>query len=130
MIELTVSANPADAKMKRRIEIKGARIEAIEVNHWGARRLTDRHRGYGGFLITKRDRALVFGGDDVTFVCDGRLGLSLATLYAREFAAETAKRPECGPLTARAGIAIVKTHYPFARAYALADGPPELRGRG
>jgi len=45
------------------VEIKGARIEAIEVNHWGARRLTDRHRGYGGFLITKRDRALVFGGD-------------------------------------------------------------------
>jgi L-ascorbate metabolism protein UlaG (beta-lactamase superfamily) len=45
------------------VEINGARIEAIEVNHWGARRLTDRHRGYGGFLITKNDRALVFGGD-------------------------------------------------------------------
>ena len=40
------------------VEINGARIEAIEVNHWGARRLTDRHRGYGGFLITKNDRAL------------------------------------------------------------------------
>jgi L-ascorbate metabolism protein UlaG (beta-lactamase superfamily) len=45
------------------VEVNGARIEAIEVNHWGARRLTDRHRGYGGFLITKNDRALVFGGD-------------------------------------------------------------------
>jgi L-ascorbate metabolism protein UlaG (beta-lactamase superfamily) len=45
------------------VEVNGARIEAIEVNHWGARRLTDRHRGYGGFLITKHDRALVFGGD-------------------------------------------------------------------
>jgi L-ascorbate metabolism protein UlaG (beta-lactamase superfamily) len=45
------------------VEINGARIEAIEVNHWGARRLTDRHRGYGGFLITKPNRALVFGGD-------------------------------------------------------------------
>src|SRR5947208_1675437 len=29
-------------------EVKGAKIEAIEVNHWGARKLTDRHRGYGG----------------------------------------------------------------------------------
>ncbi|HEY0385105.1 MAG TPA: MBL fold metallo-hydrolase, partial [Pyrinomonadaceae bacterium] len=29
------------------VEINGARIEAIEVNHWGARRLTDKHRGYG-----------------------------------------------------------------------------------
>ena len=45
------------------VEVDGARIEAIEVNHWGARRLTDRHRGYGGFLITKRGRSLVFGGD-------------------------------------------------------------------
>src|SRR5215210_7360188 len=44
-------------------EVSGARVEAIEVNHWGARKLTDRHRGYGGFLITKNDRALVFGGD-------------------------------------------------------------------
>jgi L-ascorbate metabolism protein UlaG (beta-lactamase superfamily) len=44
-------------------EVKGARIEAIEVNHWGARKLTDRHRGYGGFLVEKRGRALVFGGD-------------------------------------------------------------------
>ena len=45
------------------IEVDGVKIEAIEVNHWGARRLTDRHRGYGGFLITKNNRAVVFGGD-------------------------------------------------------------------
>jgi L-ascorbate metabolism protein UlaG (beta-lactamase superfamily) len=43
--------------------VNGARIEAIEVNHWGARKLTDSHRGYGGFLISKNNRALVFGGD-------------------------------------------------------------------
>jgi L-ascorbate metabolism protein UlaG (beta-lactamase superfamily) len=45
------------------VEVAGARIEAIEVAHWGARRLTDKHRGYGGFLITKNGRAVVFGGD-------------------------------------------------------------------
>jgi L-ascorbate metabolism protein UlaG (beta-lactamase superfamily) len=45
------------------VEIKGARIESIEVNHWGARTLTDKHRGYGGFLVEKNGRALVFGGD-------------------------------------------------------------------
>lgn len=45
------------------VEIGGAKIEAIEVNHWGARTLTDRHRGYGGFLIQKNNRAAVFGGD-------------------------------------------------------------------
>lgn len=55
------------------VEINGARIEAIEVNHWGARRLTDKHRGYGGFLITKHDRALVFGGDTAYTRAFGRL---------------------------------------------------------
>jgi L-ascorbate metabolism protein UlaG (beta-lactamase superfamily) len=45
------------------VEVEGARIEAIKVNHWGARKLTDKHRGYGGFLISKRGRSLIFGGD-------------------------------------------------------------------
>jgi L-ascorbate metabolism protein UlaG (beta-lactamase superfamily) len=45
------------------VEVKGARVEAVEVNHWGARKLTDKHRGYGGFLVQKNGHALVFGGD-------------------------------------------------------------------
>src|SRR5437764_15134896 len=45
------------------VEVNGARVESVEVNHWGARKLTDKHRGYGGFLVEKRGRALVFGGD-------------------------------------------------------------------
>jgi len=64
-------------------------------------------------------RPIVFGGDDVTFVCEGRLGLPLAAHYLSRLAEETL--PDGDPLYARAGIAIVKTHYPFARAYALAD---------
>lgn len=68
-------------------------------------------------------RPIVFGGDDVTFVCDGCLGLSLATMYLREFEKRTdaAKLGEDGGLTACAGVAIVKSHYPFARAYELAE---------
>ena len=67
-------------------------------------------------------RPVVFGGDDVTFVCDGRLGVSLAVEYLRQFEIQTAKLPDGkGQATACAGIAIVKTHYPFARAYGLAD---------
>src|SRR5438874_9166604 len=45
------------------VEVKGARVESVEVNLWGARKLTDKHRGYGGFLVEKQGRALVFGGD-------------------------------------------------------------------
>ena len=45
------------------VEVDGARVESVEVSHWGARKLTDKHRGYGGFLIEKNGRAIVFGGD-------------------------------------------------------------------
>jgi L-ascorbate metabolism protein UlaG (beta-lactamase superfamily) len=52
-----------ELKWGESVEVAGARVEAIEVSHWGARKLTDRHRGYGGFLVQKRGRAFVFGGD-------------------------------------------------------------------
>ncbi|HMX29020.1 MAG TPA: hypothetical protein PKC13_25770, partial [Blastocatellia bacterium] len=65
-------------------------------------------------------RPIVFGGDDVTFVCDGRLGLALAKVYAEEFAKETSNRA-CGKLTACLGVVLVKAHYPFARAYQMAE---------
>ncbi|VXD25823.1 conserved hypothetical protein [Planktothrix serta PCC 8927] len=66
-------------------------------------------------------RPLVYGGDDVIFVCEGRLGLELAATYLREF--EEQKDIDGQPLnlTARAGICVVKTHYPFARAYQLVE---------
>jgi len=65
-------------------------------------------------------RPLVSGGDDVTFVCDGRIALDLTALFLRAFEKYSTSILK-KPLTACAGIAIVKTHYPFARAYALAD---------
>jgi len=64
-------------------------------------------------------RPIVFGGDDSTFVCDGRLGLILAALYVAEFAKQ--RLPDGTLATARAGVMIVKSHYPFARAYDLAE---------
>jgi len=66
-------------------------------------------------------RPLVFGGDDVTFVCDGRLGLTLAATYLEQFRQAAQKLSDGKQAYACAGIAIVKTHYPFARAYALCD---------
>lgn len=63
-------------------------------------------------------RPIVFGGDDITFVCDGRLGLSLAAYYLENFSSHRLEDGE--PAHCRAGIAVVKTHYPFARAYVLA----------
>lgn len=66
-------------------------------------------------------RPLVYGGDDITFVADGRLGLSLARIYLEEWEKVTAADPIIGPAYACAGVVVVKTHYPFVRAYQLAE---------
>ena len=68
-------------------------------------------------------RPIVFGGDDVTFVCHGSYGLSLAVRYLEAFEAATQNEPafEGKPAYACAGVALVKTHYPFARAYRLSE---------
>ena len=64
-------------------------------------------------------RPIIFGGDDLTFVCDGRLGLSLAAIYLR--AAAEQPLSDGAPLFCRAGVAVVKVNYPIARAYDLAE---------
>jgi L-ascorbate metabolism protein UlaG (beta-lactamase superfamily) len=46
-----------------RIEVAGVEIESVEVRHWGARMITDRHRGYGGYLLRRGGRAILFAGD-------------------------------------------------------------------
>lgn len=66
-------------------------------------------------------RPIVYGGDDVTFVCDGRLGLALARIYLEEWERVTAADATIGPAHACAGVAVVKTHYPFVRAYELSE---------
>jgi hypothetical protein len=77
-------------------------------------------------------RPIVFGGDDVTFVCDGRIGLSLAKYYLTQYASQTLRDGSYGAdlskglsegekAHCRAGVSIVHTHFPFARAYELAE---------
>jgi len=65
-------------------------------------------------------RPIVYGGDDLTFVCDGRLGLKLAAKYLEEWEKATSADSIIGAAYACAGIAVVKAHYPFSRAYELA----------
>jgi hypothetical protein len=65
-------------------------------------------------------RPLVFGGDDVTFLANGQLGVELATRYLDAFEKHTEKQGLKG-FYASAGVAIVKMHYPFARAYQLSE---------
>jgi len=63
-------------------------------------------------------RPIITGGDDITFVCDGRLGVYLAEFFIQIFREES----HCEfkkEISACAGVAIVGTKYPFYRAYKL-----------
>jgi len=64
-------------------------------------------------------RPIVFGGDDVTFVCDGRIGLDLTAHYLAHFSNQKLSDEENAHC--RAGVAVVHTHFPFSRAYAFAE---------
>lgn len=43
--------------------VETLQIEATEARHWGARMITDSHRGYGGYLLRKDGRSILFAGD-------------------------------------------------------------------
>jgi len=63
-------------------------------------------------------RPIILGGDDITFVCDGRMGIYFAKIFMEKFGECTLNGEK---LTACAGVAITKTKYPFSRGYLLAE---------
>ena len=69
-------------------------------------------------------RPIVLGGDDITFISDGRLGVWLAEIFIKEFTNQNIDN-EHG-LSACGGVSIVKTKYPFYRAYKLAEDLLEM----
>lgn len=65
---------------------------------------------------------VVSGGDDLTFITNGLLGISAAELFLNEISNKSisvAGRET--RVSACAGVAIVKTKFPFNRAYSLAN---------
>lgn len=66
-------------------------------------------------------RSIVLNGDDVTFVTDGRIGIPLAEAFLKKIGGTSinvdGKEIQ---LSACAGVVIVKSHFPFYRAYQLA----------
>jgi hypothetical protein len=67
-------------------------------------------------------RSIVLGGDDITFVTDGRLGVYLAKKYLELLEKEplpVLKGQK--PIYACAGVAVIKSRYPFYRGYQIAE---------
>jgi L-ascorbate metabolism protein UlaG (beta-lactamase superfamily) len=52
-----------ELKWNERVQVGAANVQAIRVNHWGARMQSDTHRGYNGYLIDTGKRRVLFGGD-------------------------------------------------------------------
>lgn len=67
-------------------------------------------------------RPVVLGGDDMTMICGASLALDYVKVYLEEF--ENATKQKLGAengLTACAGIAFIKSSYPFHYGYDLAE---------
>jgi len=55
--------NVTELDWAARADVGGIRIEATPARHWGARMLTDAHRGYGGYLLERDGVSVLFAGD-------------------------------------------------------------------
>ena len=67
-------------------------------------------------------RPIILNGDDITFVCNGKLGINLAELFLKKLSeSKLDVEGEIIEHSASAGVAIVKSHFPFDRAYRLAE---------
>lgn len=86
--------------------------------------LTDTERGiFAGIQLEKLNtkwilpiRPLLNGGDDACFLCEGRIGMYLAERFVRHLTSvPSVIKAAC------AGVVIVKTHFPFYKAYSLAE---------
>ena len=67
-------------------------------------------------------RPIVLGGDDLTVICRGDIAIDFVKKYLCKFESETGKlKLPSGKLTACAGIAFIKSSYPFSFGYELAE---------
>ena len=64
-------------------------------------------------------RWIVADGDDATFICNAKFALELTEAYLE--GVEAAGRELGKPYSACAGICVFHSHYPFARAYEVAE---------
>lgn len=65
---------------------------------------------------------ILVGGDDVTLICRASVAATFTRAYLRAFeSASEARLPDGQRLTAAAGVAFVKPHYPFSEAHVLAQ---------
>jgi L-ascorbate metabolism protein UlaG (beta-lactamase superfamily) len=52
---------------RQKTTVGSVTLTAVEVNHWGARTIFDRHRGYNAYLLETAHHRVLYGGDTAYF---------------------------------------------------------------
>ena len=66
-------------------------------------------------------RKIVLAGDDITFVCNAKIALSLVQTFLKETVHHYLDEEEKFAFSACAGMAYFNAHYPFSDAYEVAE---------
>lgn len=66
-------------------------------------------------------RKILIKGDDVTYICYGKLAISSVEIFFNELDSIFKENEMTKNLNACAGIAFVKPHYPFSSAYEISE---------
>lgn len=126
--QLTEWSKSLDATMRGALGAIVERTHAATERQNDAWQLALQHSERGFALETEASavllplRPILLGGDDLTIVSDGRIALDLAETALRHIAgADPPPHLPGGALGACAGVAVVRSHAPFAQAYALAE---------
>ena len=104
-----------DITTARETALENTFMDLIDVYNNGKLNDLDLQKLNGKIILPIRP--LIGGGDDITFVCEGRLGIYLAEKFVGYFSKNNSDLMD----GACAGVAIVKTKFPFYKAYQLAE---------
>ena len=66
-------------------------------------------------------REIVLAGDDITFVCNAKIALSLVQTFLKETVHHYLDEEKKNAFSACAGMAYFNSHYPFSDAYEVAE---------
>ena len=129
--------NDPDSLRRFLLNINERLQRAVEMSFAGAwadiARLAERDAEAAGRSYTAVPVVpVIVGGDDVTVITSGDYALPFAARYLGRYEEETEKDPllrhltppsgsRTGPMTAAAGVAVVRRNFPFHLAYGLAE---------
>ncbi|RLP06308.1 Cas10/Cmr2 second palm domain-containing protein [Propionibacterium australiense] len=134
-----VKCTPGDADALRKFTLavnenldravrQACRLAWRDVADWAEKDAVTAGREYKAIPVVP----VLLGGDDVTVITSGDYALPFAAAYLRHYEQATAADPllrhlgdhpdgQAGPMTAAAGVAVVRFKFPFHLAYDLAE---------